>query len=237
MKRLERILPILLIMIILFVFLFGACTIKKIGEADDEESDEFATWTKTGKKFDPVQYVDSIWDERLIPVFMDESVDISTVLSALEEDREAAIEEYGYIKETMGTDPAFKVKGEAKVLEYDTSSRNGLFILDLPPADGAADVELQVGPVIRGTAIRDSVGFISFSDVGNQIQFANLADELNARMKEKVVQPLGLENTEIEGKTISFHGTFKLAPDQKLENIVITPLRIDVSDGSPGDEE
>ncbi len=225
-----------LVFLILIALLSVGCTIKKIGEEDKNKGgDEYSTWTKSGKAFDPVAYVDSIWDEKLIPVFKEESDDVNMVLQALAEDKETAVEQYGLKHQSGETEPTFKVKGTAKVAEYDDSSRNGLFMLDLPPFDGETDVPMQVGPVIRKTAIRDSVSFISFTDVGNQLQFASLADELNKRMKKEAVEPLDLDT--IEGKTIQFYGAVKLEEGQTIDDVVITPVHIEVVDEPAGEED
>ena len=118
------------------------------------------------------------------------------------------------------------MKGEAVVLEYDDSSRNGLLRIDLNPFDGVEDTSLQVGPVIKKTALRDSVDFIRFTDVGNQLQFASLADELNNKMKKTVVENLDLEN--IAGKKVYFYAAFKLEQTDSVDQIVLTPAVIEV---------
>ncbi len=223
-----------LFLIILIAFLLSACTIKKISEVENKESsDEYSTWTKSGKAFDPVKYVDSVWDEKLIPAFLEDSEDINAVLNALAEDKEAAVQQYGLKRQSGEAVPSFKVKGTVKVIEYDDSSRNGLLMLDLSPYDGEVDIPMQVGPVIRKTAIRDSVSFISFTDVGNQLQFASLADELNKRMKQHAVEPLDLDT--IEGKTLCFYGAIKLDEGQTLDELVITPVVIEVVEEAGGE--
>lgn len=212
-----------------FLIIFTSCTVKKISEMEDGKDDgEYSTWTKSGSEFEPVSYVEGIWDSRLVPAFKDECVDIEIVLNALETDREKADTDYGLTKTQGAASYSFKVKGEAVVLEYDDSSRNGLLILDLPPADGVRDTVLQVGPVIKRTAIRDSVDFIKFSEVGNQLQFASLADELNNKMKKVVVEPLDLEN--IAGKTISFYAAFKLEKTEGVEQVVLTAVLLEIKE-------
>jgi len=62
--------------------------------------------------------------------------------------------------------------------------------------------------------------------VGNQLQFASLSDELNARMRRETVDPLDLEN--IAGKTIDFYGAFIFEEAQSVDSIVVTPVIIDV---------
>ncbi len=224
----RKILPTFLILVLVFfILLTGSCTIRKIDEADAGKTDDmYSTWTKSGKSFDPVAYVDSIWEEQLIPAYLSDSFPYEEVSAALEEDFRDAVKLFGLESKSGEHTPVFKVKGTGVVLEHDDSSRNGLLRVDLLPADGTADVVLQVGPVIRKTAIRDSVDFISFTDVGNQLQFASLSDELNARMRREVVDPLDLET--IAGKTIDFYGSFIFDEGQGVDAVVVTPVIIDV---------
>jgi predicted lipoprotein len=209
--------------------LIGACTVVKIEENDGDGGDQYATWTKTGTGFQATEYVAAVWDERILPAYEKEAVDYAEVLSSLRADRQGAIEKYGLARETGEPFYVFKVRGTCRVVEYDDSSRNGVIRVDMEPADGEVDATLQVGPVIRGTAIRDSMEFIRFTDVGNQLQFAALANELNARMRRDSVEPLDLPN--IVGKRISFLGAFRLEEDEALKDIVVTPVKIDLLGG------
>lgn len=219
-------------MIIASLAMFGACTVVKIGEEDASSEDQYAAWLKTGTGFQAEEFVAAVWDEQVIPVFESEAYDCSTVLDALRADREPASGQYGLLRDRGEPFYAFKVRGTAVVTEFDGSSRNGVIRVDLPPTDGVADATVQVGPVIRGTAIRDSLEFIRFTDIGNQLQFAGLANELNARMLRDSVEPLNLE--QIAGRRISFLGAFRLEAGQAVEGIVITPVRIELIEGSDG---
>lgn len=217
--------PAAVALLILLTILPG-CTVVKIGEEQSDGDDQYATWTKTGTGFQASEYVEAVWTDRIIPAYEEQSVEYETLMTALQEDRQAAIDQYGLVRQTGEPFTVFKVRGTATVVEFDDSSRNGVITVDLEPADGTVDATLQVGPVIRGTAIRDSVEFIRFTDVGNQLQFADLAGELNARMRRDSVEPLDLES--IEGKSISFMGSFRLTEDDSIEDIVITPVMINL---------
>jgi predicted lipoprotein len=50
------------------------------------------------------------------------------------------------------------------------------------------EAAVQVGPVIRGTAIRDALPFIKFSDFANQIEYAQVASLLNDRVLDQLRQ-------------------------------------------------
>jgi len=207
----------------------GACTVVKIEEDDGDGEDQYATWKKTGTGFQASEYVAAVWDERILPVYEEQAVDYTTVLSSLRDDRQSASERYGLARETGEPFFVFKVRGTCRVVEYDDSSRNGVIRVDVEPTDGEVDAMLQVGPVIRGTAIRDSMEFIRFTDVGNQLQFAALANELNARMRKDSVEPLDLPS--IVGKRISFLGAFRFQEADEVEDIVVTPVKIDLLTG------
>ena len=220
---------VLFALIAAILLLSTSCTVKKLSEMEAGKDDgEYSTWTKSGSGFEPVSYVEGIWDSRLIPAFKEECVEIDTVFNALKTDREKANADYGMTKTQGATSFAFKVKGEGVVLAYDNSSRNGLLTLDLAPADGVQDASIQVGPVIKKTALRDSLEFVKFSEIGNQLQFASLADELNNKMKKMVVEPLDLEN--IAGKTVDFYAAFKLEQTDSVDNIVLTAVLVDVKE-------
>jgi predicted lipoprotein len=227
--RRARKLPYMFSLLVVCLSLLAACTVVKIENNDGKSEDRYATWTKTGTGFRAAEYVAAVWDERVLPIYEEQAVEYTTVLAALRDDRKAAAQRYGLLRETGEPFHVFKVRGTARVLAFDDSSRNGVIYVDLEPFDGQKDATLQVGPVIRGTAIRDSLEFVRFTDVGNQLQFADLANQLNARMERDSVEPLDLAN--IAGKRIFFTGAFRLENDQPLEEIVVTPVRIELLDG------
>jgi predicted lipoprotein len=170
--------------------------------------------------FDPTSYVNQVWDSRIVPTVVQQAHDASEVLAALKVNQQVAQQRYGHQE---GDGPyTFIVKGVGRVVSINTSSRNGTLGLDLPPYDGKADLSLQIGPVILGTAIRDGVGFIHFSQFVNQIQYAQVADALNARAVQ-VAQ--SIHPTQLKGKLIQFYGIFALTDPQF---ILVAPVKLQV---------
>lgn len=170
------------------------------------------------QQFDPNTYANSIWASKVVPTVLNKSVDISTVLTALEKNSDAAQKQYA----TQSSDGLynFMVKGQGKVLAVNTSSRNGTLRLQLPAYKGSSTILLQVGPVMLGTSLRDSVGFITFDKFTNQVQYEQVADALNAH----AVQSLqGSNLASLQGKTITFYGAFTYTD---LQQITITPVKI-----------
>jgi predicted lipoprotein len=99
----------------------------------------------------------------------------------------------------------FAVTGEGKVVEANLTSRARKALVDVD-GDGAADLTLQLGPVIKGTSLRDVAPFYRFGDFRDQIEFAKLARALNDRASAGLQVPDG----ELAGKTVSFTGTVDL---------------------------
>jgi predicted lipoprotein len=213
---------------VLVLAVLSSCTVVKLEKSGGSGGDQYSTWTKTGTGFQAAEYVAAIWDEKVLPAYEKQAADFVTVLEALRGKRREASERYGLKRETGEPFYVFKVRADARVVKYDDSSRNGLLRVNLEPSGKGMHAALQVGPVVLGTAIRDSLEFIRFTDVGNQLQFADLADQLNARMQKESVAPLDM--SKIAGKCISFLGAFKLEEEQPIEDIVVTPVKISILD-------
>lgn len=117
-------------------------------------------------------------------------------------------------------DAATFVTGGGKVVKVDTASRAGL--IQLSEADGSL-VGVQVGPVVRGTALRDAL-HLSFSDFSSQIDFADAADALNTEALHRIA---GLAvSPALVGKNLSFSGAATREPDG---NLLVTPARLEAA--------
>ena len=172
---------------------------------------------------DPKTYVAENWSSKIVPTVHDKAVDVTTVAAALAKDPEAAGKQYGHQAGT-GSPYAFMVKGEGTVTKVDTSVPTGPMTVEIPQTDGKPlTLTIATGPVIAGTAIRDAVGFISFGDFTNQIQYADVANQINATVKTEVTAKI--DRAAATGKKITFYGAFSaLAPGQIF--LVPTELRV-----------
>jgi len=122
--------------------------------------------------FDAAAYVASIWESRVRPAIEANAVGVQVYRDAASADATVR--------------PA-AVGAEGVIVEVNTSSRVGVAFLDLNPADGRPDATVQIGPVLRGTALRDALTFIQFSDFTNQIEFAAVAGALNDRVASDIL--------------------------------------------------
>lgn len=82
---------------------------------------------------------------------------------------------------------------------------------------------VQIGPIIRGTAIRDAMPFVVFTDFRDQIEFAKLANGFNAVAHERIAIPEG----DVIGKTARFEGLFTLKDPASIE---LVPTTLDIGD-------
>jgi predicted lipoprotein len=210
---------VVLLTMLLLVQVVAACSLYTTSPiqpvASGGQSDQF------DKQFDPNSYADKNWSSKVVPTIVDKSVDIGTVLKALEQNSDAAQKQYA-VQSSDGL-YNFMVKGTGKVIATNTSSRNGTLNIQLPVSAGLKKqptILVQVGPVLLGTAIRDSVGFINYNQFTNQVQYAQVADALNARAASDLKS---LDAAKLQGKTITFYGAFTYAT---LEQVMIAPVRV-----------
>jgi predicted lipoprotein len=122
------------------------------------------------------------------------------------------------------------VKGTGVVTDVNLQSRAGQAVVRI---DGTAPatVAIQVGPVLRGTALRDALGFVRFTDFTNQFDFAAVANALNDRVLETVLGPVDVAG--LSGQRVSFTGA--VARDTRAAaTLEIVPIRLAV--GGRGDK-
>ena len=166
----------------------------------------------------PAAYVDSIWSAKLLPAISSAAVDARTLLDA---------QAGKYCHQTANGPCYLIVKGEGRVIAADQRSRTGVLETDIAPFDGKPDLTIQIGPVLRGVALRDATGIVQFSDFTNQIQFADVGNELNARVLKTVLAPLDIPS--LKGRTVEFEGTAVVGdPGPPIRDLV--PVRLVVKE-------
>jgi len=176
--------------------------------------------------FDSDQYVESIWDDKVVPYIDEKAAEITEVLKELKVNVDDAGKKYGIRSSDVGSAWNFIVRGKGKVLKVNRESRNGTLDIDLEAYDGNKDIILQIGPVFKGTSIRDSLDFIKFDDFKNQMVFASISNSMNKQVRDKVVSKLDIDN--ISGKEIEFTGAFTF---ESSGDIVVTPVKVQMAGG------
>ncbi|MFN8528816.1 MAG: DUF2291 domain-containing protein [Anaerolineae bacterium] len=174
------------------------------------------------QQFNAANYVASIWDSQVIPTLQSEAHDLLTVIDALHANPTAGSEEYGRHE---GSQPySFMVTGTGTIVSVNLESRAGVALIDLND-DGEADASLAIGPVIRGTAVRDSMPFILFNQFTNQMEYASVSNEMHALINRTVLTPIG-DLTTLQGKNVTFFGAFTLGD---VNTIIVTPAILTIN--------
>lgn len=175
-------------------------------------------YNQFNQNFDPVTYANSIWASKVIPTITTKSTDLPTLLAALKAN--AAATEKRYAAPSSDGSFNFMVKGQGTITSVSTGTRAGSVTLKLAGVDSKTTILLQIGPVIAGTALRDSVGFINFTQFSNQVQFAEVSDQLNAHAAQSLQ---AIPFSTLKGKEITFYGAFTLLDPQYIS---ILPAKV-----------
>jgi predicted lipoprotein len=155
--------------------------------------------------FDAVAFVDSIWRSEVLRS-LDEAPDVGTTTAGpVDSGRRAVV-----------------VRGAGRVVSVDTRSRSGTATVELDGRPGST-VVLQIGPVLTGTAIRDALPALGFDRFVNQIQHADVGNELNARVERDVLSKL--DRRALGDRRVSFRG---MAPIEDGRPLTITPVILEV---------
>lgn len=207
-----------------------AFTVVPIAEVEQQKIDE---------AFDPVKYVDGLWDSEIIPTINAKAVNLTDVLAAMKPDAQGiagkddlikVANQYGLI--TVGEAHVYLIKGEAKVVSVDTKTSLGVMEIQPIGYDGPIKVLVYLGPRIPSdeTSVRDGVGFIDFGDFKEQTEFGKVGSEINKRVINQAYP--SVDKDQLVGKTIAFTGamtirTFNLV-NIDLTKITIVPVKVEV---------
>lgn len=170
--------------------------------------------------FNAQSYVQGIFASKIVPTVHAKAVDAGTLLPAITADATAAGKKYG-TQSGVGSPYSYLIKGTGTVTKYDDSDPTGPVTVKLA---GGQTVTITTGPVLIGTALRDAVGFIAFSQFTNQIDFLDVATQINAMVKTTVLAKI--DKAKLTGKKVSFEGAFSLLDPT---SIVIIPTVLTVA--------
>lgn len=183
-----------------------------------------AAKAKSADEFDANGYVDKIWASKVLPDFRGRAIELGALLADVAKDPDKAGEAHGH-RESDGNPWTYEVRGEGKVVAVDAASRHAIVSVELQTAAGPRKVDLQVGPVVFGTMLRDALPFIKFGDFVNQIQYAQVSRALNDRASKGVRE--SFDPRDVTGKTVVFYAAAVIGSD----TITATPVVIEPAKG------
>jgi len=167
------------------------------------------------------RFVDPIWTSKVLPVFQEKAQDIGRILPEIRAAPDVAGQKYGRREATNPYN--YMVKGTGKVIEIHNESQAGTAIVEV--AGLTEKVSLQIGPVVRGTALRDATGIVSFNQFSNQLDYADVSKEMNVRALKSAFAKA--DPASLAGKTVTFFGAMTFDPRSKSA-ILVTPVKIDL---------
>lgn len=168
--------------------------------------------------------VDEIWQSQVIPYFQKRAGELKDVVQLATTSADKAGEKYGNPKKQASAPWTFAVKLTGKVLAADTQSRAATLDVDAD-GDGKADAKVQIGPALRGTALRDALDFVNFNDFKNQIEWAQFGKAFNEKANAAFLAAIPRDG--LTGKTITVIGAFPMSASGQLP--LITPSEMTVA--------
>jgi predicted lipoprotein len=172
--------------------------------------------------FDPADYVRKHWATEIMPTVHNKAVSLSALLAGLKSDPAGTARRYGHTAE-LGGQPTFLVKGAARVVSVNTANIPAQASIALGPGR-KVDAELQLGPILTGTDVRDAMRFISFNQFSDQVTYAELATAINRRIEQTALDRI--DNGKLTGRTVSFYGAFTYTPGMTP---LVTPVTLELA--------
>ncbi|MGA8658759.1 MAG: DUF2291 domain-containing protein [Chthoniobacterales bacterium] len=166
-------------------------------------------------------FVEPIWNSKVIPTILAKAVDALVLLPEIRANPEAAGQKYGRREATNPFN--YMIKGSGKVTQVNAESRAGTMTVEIGNDSNHETINLQIGPVVIGTALRDATALVSFNQFTNQIDYAGVSKEMNSRALKDALA--GRDPANFAGKTIQFFGAFTFDP-KSTSPIRVTPVKL-----------
>lgn len=174
--------------------------------------------------FDPDRMADEIWDAKVIPYLEARAGALKDEQVLARSDPAAAGAKYGYRPNAEGAPWTLATRIEGRIVAADTTSRAATVEIDID-GDGKPDATVQIGPAVRGTALRDVLSFVSFNDFTNQIDFARFGKALNTHADRTVLSKLPRQD--LVGRSVTVLGAYPLQGDPDRP-VLVTPATISI---------
>ncbi|TPV22028.1 DUF2291 family protein [Pantoea anthophila] len=130
--------------------------------------------------------IDQLWQQKLVPQLQAEARPVSALLTAMRsaKDFDTACQTDGY--RTQAENPCiFSVSVQGDVTAVNTTSRSGKMTVKDESGDS---VTIQIGPIIRGTALRDGYRGAGYQDFNDQVLFGDFGKAINQHASQMMQQ-------------------------------------------------
>jgi predicted lipoprotein len=210
--------------LMLAVTILSGCKIEPTGEIQPVAGKAGSSPAATaGGAADPADLAARDWEGKVLPYLQGKAGEFAELRQTLATAPDEVGRQHGYRPKEEGTPWNIVVRASGTIVEANTKSRAATAGLDTD-GDGKADLTAQLGPVIRGTAIRDVLDFVRFEDFSNQIAFANFGKALNTQASDRVLA--GLPREGLVGRRMTLLGVFTY--DKPGQPPLVTPVEASV---------
>lgn len=194
----------------------------KIVKTSDAQGGKAAATGEAGEDAHIRTVIADTYDSKLLVLLRDKATDAKDLETAIKAGLDAAGEAHGVKVGGAGGAWNFAVKGTAVILDVNRQSKAGTLKLDIA-GTGKEDADLQIGPVVMGTALRDIAPFYDFTQFRDQIEFAKLARALNTKATSGLTLPEG----DLKGKHVTFLGAVAVSSAGGVLKIV--PVSVEIA--------
>jgi predicted lipoprotein len=174
--------------------------------------------------FDARAQVVDVWQAKVLPALQQRAGDFPALRAAMQRDLDAAGAAHGHRARGEGAPWNFVTRLKGRIVQADTELSAATAEVDVD-GDGQADVTIQIGPVLRGTALRDALPFVSFTDYANQVEFAQLGNAFNDQAAAVALKDLPRER--LAGRTVSLLGVFTTADATEAPTILPVQMTLE----------
>jgi predicted lipoprotein len=178
------------------------------------------------KSFDPDKMVREMWDTKVIPYLTSKAGSFPEVRDLARTSPDEAGRKYGFRQKEGNAPWTVVARIEGKVVAANTASRAATMDVDAD-GDGKGDATIQIGPAMRGTALRDALDFVSFNTFTNQIDFAKFGKAFNQHVDRTSLSALPRDS--LLGRQVTILGAFPL---DKSALPLVTPATVTLGPGS-----
>lgn len=173
--------------------------------------------------FNPDRMVQEMWTDKVVPYLKGKAGRFQDVSALAASDADAAGEKYGNPRKQANSPWTYVATVEGTIVASNTQSRAASIDVDVD-GDGKADLRAQIGPAMRGTALRDALDFVDFNSFTNQIDFAQFGKSFNTYVNANVLDALPREG--LDGRQVKLLGAYVAASGDDLP--LLTPAEAEM---------
>lgn len=173
--------------------------------------------------FDPTVVATNFWQQDAKDYFEQNATDFVTLVNESNGDFTTLAQKYGHYSMGDSGELSFIVRGTGTIDTVKNKLRAGYLRVKVDGYEGPAQVRLQIGPVFKGSAVRDTISKISYRDYKNQIEWAQVSVAFHNLISKEVLAPLDMNS--MLDKKVEFVGCFTVG---RPSQILITPVSLKV---------